>query len=165
MTSFTKLISMVGATIVVALASTTAPAFADSKPCCYNNGQYFTSTPSTCTRYGGQVLPLEYCRGNYQGNYGGYPNNYGGYPNGYGYEEPRRRPAINFSILLGNIVFAYRDGYYDNGRRWHNWRNDAERNWFYHNRRDRFHDMYRDNDRHRGRREWREGRGRDWRHD
>lgn len=31
------------------------------KPCCYNNGQYFNTTPSTCRKYGGQVAPQEYC--------------------------------------------------------------------------------------------------------
>jgi len=31
------------------------------KPCCFNNGQYFNTTPSTCRKYGGQVAPQEYC--------------------------------------------------------------------------------------------------------
>lgn len=32
-----------------------------NKPCCYNNGQYFHTSPSTCRRYGGQTVPYEYC--------------------------------------------------------------------------------------------------------
>ena len=30
--------------------------------------------------------------------------------------------AINF----GNIAFGYRDGYWDNGHTWHNWRNNSD---------------------------------------
>ena len=157
MKSIAKLISLAGATCLAALATTTAPAFAGSKPCCYNNGQYFNSTPSTCNRYGGQVLPQEYCRGNYRDDYGNY-----GYPGYYGYNEPPRRSGVNFQFLLGDIVFAYSDGYYDRYRRWHDWRSDAERNWYYHNRRERYFDMRRDHDRDRYRRDWREGRGRYW---
>lgn len=40
-------------------------ASADSKPCCYNNGEYFQSTPSTCNRYGGRTVPYEYCERQY----------------------------------------------------------------------------------------------------
>jgi hypothetical protein len=35
------------------------------KPCCYNNGQYFNSSPSTCRKYGGQTVPQQYCTGGY----------------------------------------------------------------------------------------------------
>lgn len=45
-----------------------------AKPCCFNNGEYFTSSPSTCRRYGGRVVRYEYCERSYygQGGYGGY---------------------------------------------------------------------------------------------
>src|SRR5262249_24537552 len=36
-----------------------------SKPCCYNRGEYFQSTPSTCQRYGGRTVPFEYCERQY----------------------------------------------------------------------------------------------------
>lgn len=51
----------------------------DSKPCCYNNGEYFQSTPSTCRKYGGQVAPFEYCQRSYY-----QPWNNGGNSYGYG---------------------------------------------------------------------------------
>jgi hypothetical protein len=45
------------------------------KPCCYNRGQYFNSTPKTCRRYGGQTVPQEYCAYAY-GYQGGHGYNY-----------------------------------------------------------------------------------------
>jgi hypothetical protein len=30
------------------------------------------------------------------------------------------------SINFGDVAFGYSDGYWDNGRRWHAWRNDAD---------------------------------------
>lgn len=41
-----------------------------SKPCCYNSGEYFNSTPSTCRRYGGRVVPYEYCERSYYQHFG-----------------------------------------------------------------------------------------------
>ena len=32
--------------------------------------------------------------------------------------------AVSFSI--GNVAFGYRDGYWDNGHTWHNWRNNSD---------------------------------------
>ncbi len=70
-----------------------------------------------------------------------------------------------FSISLGNVVFGYSDGYYDNDRRWHNWRNDGERDWYRQNHSRTYYQMSRDRDNHRNRRDWREGRRDDWRDD
>ncbi len=70
-----------------------------------------------------------------------------------------------FSISLGNVVFGYSDGYYDNNRRWHDWRNEGERAWYQQNHARTYHQMRRDADNHRNRRDWREGRGADWRDD
>lgn len=70
---------------------------------------------------------------------------------------------VDFSISLGNVVFGYEDGYYDNGRRWHSWRNDNERRWYQQNRRQSYHHMSRHRDRDRNRRDWRDGRRDDWR--
>ena len=36
----------------------------------------------------------------------------------------RNDRRADFSVVLGDVVFGYEDGYYDNGRRWHDWRND-----------------------------------------
>jgi hypothetical protein len=144
-------LSLIGATCLGALA-TTAPAQSASKPCCYNNGDYFESSPSTCRRYGGRVVPYEYCGRGYYGDRG-YGPAYGGYDDG----------DATFSIQLGNIVFAYSDGYYDRDRRWHRWRSDRERNWYRQHRRAYYYGYPRSRDRDRARRDWRDGRRNDWR--
>jgi hypothetical protein len=38
-----------------------------SKPCCYNDGDYFYSSPSTCRKYGGRVVQYDYCERQYYG--------------------------------------------------------------------------------------------------
>lgn len=70
---------------------------------------------------------------------------------------------VDFSISLGSVVFAYSDGYYDESRRWHKWRNTNERRWYQQNRRQTYHNMRRNQDRQRSRIDWREGRQQDWR--
>jgi hypothetical protein len=136
------LISLIGASCLVAFASAT-PALADTKPCCRTaSGAYANSTPTTCTRYGGRVVAQRFCQGNYRG--------------------PGRTDA-SFSISLGNVVIAYSDGYYDSNRRWHGWRNDNERNWYQNNHRDRYHGVRHDSDNDRKRRDWRDGKRKDWR--
>ena len=69
----------------------------------------------------------------------------------------------NFSIVLGNVVFGYSDGYYDNRRRWHRWRSNSERNWYRQNHGQTYYQMSRYRDRDRFRRDWRDGRRNDWR--
>jgi hypothetical protein len=144
-----KLISLLGASCIVAFASA-APASADTKPCCFNDGQYFNSTPTTCNRYGGRVVPQEYCDRNY---------------NGYNGRYDKPDASALFEILLGIAVLGYEDGYYDRDRRWHRWRNDNERDWFRQRHRDKYFDVRRDRDRDRNRRDWRNGRRKDWRRD
>ena len=73
------------------------------------------------------------------------------------------RSNIDFTVLLGNVVFAYDDGYYDNNRRWHYWRNVNERNWYMQNHGKTYYHMRRHRDRDHNRRDWREGRSDDWR--
>ena len=68
-----------------------------------------------------------------------------------------------FALTLGDVVFAYSDGYYDNNRRWHKWRNTNERNWYRQNRRDTYFQMTRARDRDQHRRDWYQGRRDDWR--
>jgi hypothetical protein len=38
-----------------------------------------------------------------------------------------------FSFRVGDVAFAYQNGYYDNSRRWHSWRNVRERDWYRNN--------------------------------
>ena len=142
-----KLISLLGASCLVVFSSA-VPASADTKPCCFNDGQFFNSTPSTCNRYGGRVVPQEYCDRNYNG-----------------YNERYSQPDAGdlFARLLVHVVLGYDDGYYDRDRRWHRWRNDRERDWFRQSHRDAYYDMRHDRDRDRYRRDWRNGRRQDWR--
>ncbi len=75
----------------------------------------------------------------------------------------RSTGGITFSIQLGNAVFGYSDGYYDQNRRWHRWRNSQERRWYQSNHRDAFYNMRHDRDNDRNRRDWRSGKRQDWR--
>ena len=63
-----------------------------TKPCCYNNGDYFNSTPSTCRKYGGRVVDYEYCERGYRGSDNG--RSWGGkpccYSNGQFFNATRR---------------------------------------------------------------------------
>lgn len=140
-----SLLSIIGASCLVVFANT-APALADVKPCCRNDGQYFNSSPSTCRKHGGRVVDQRYCQRGYYG-------------------PSQRGSGVNFSITLGNVVFGYSDGYYDQDRRWHGWRNDDERNWYQQNHRDSFFGMNHDGDNDRYRRDWRDGKRKDWRGD
>jgi len=56
----------------------------------------------------------------------------------------RAQVNIGISFHEGDVMYAYRDGWWDHGHRWHPWRSEAERIWW----RDHYHDRY-----------W------DWRHD
>jgi hypothetical protein len=73
------------------------------------------------------------------------------------------RDDTDFNVSLGDVVFGYSDGYYDNERRWHDWSNDDERNWYQQNHRQSYYQMQREQDRDSMRRDWREGRRNDWR--
>jgi hypothetical protein len=61
-------------------------------------------------------------------------------------------PGLSFSV--GDVAYAYADGYWDRFHVWHPWRSDAERIWW----RDHYHDRYWD---------WRHDRDHDmgWHHD
>ena len=71
--------------------------------------------------------------------------------------------GISFSINLGNAVFGYSDGYYDQNRRWHRWHNAQERRWYQSNHSDSFYNLRHDRDNDRNRSDWRSGRSQDWR--
>lgn len=59
----------------------------------------------------------------YRYNNDGY--NYDGYDSGrYGYGRDR---GVNvLSLSLGNVAFAYRDGYWDRRHHWHHWQRDSD---------------------------------------
>jgi hypothetical protein len=89
-----------------------------SKPCCYNNGDYFNSTPKTCNKYGGRVVPYEYCERGYRGQDNG--RSWGGkpccYANGQFFNAGRR----TCQRYGGTLVRQERcDGYY-NDQQWYN---------------------------------------------
>jgi hypothetical protein len=138
-----KLLSLLGASCVVAFAAS-APAEAAAKPCCYyGNGTYRNASVSTCRKNGRQIVEQRFC---YAGAYG-----------------PNRGGDVSFSISLGGVVIAYSDGYYDGSRRWHRWNNDRERDWYRDHHKSQYHHMRRDDDHDRRRRDWRDGRRNDWR--
>ncbi|MFM9863293.1 MAG: hypothetical protein ACKVRO_06775 [Micropepsaceae bacterium] len=97
----------------------------------------------------------QYRRGWWQGHRSDWRN--------YGYgDRGYDRGGVDFSIVLGNAVFAYDDGYYDRDRRWHTWQNDGHRDWYRRNHSRTYYNHRRDFDRDQYRRDWREGRRSDW---
>lgn len=96
-----------------------------SKPCCYNSGEYFQSTPTTCQRYGGRVVPFEYCQRAYNQpwNYNGNNYSYGEKPCCYADGRFFHSSARNCSKFGGRVVAIdycrrnynqpWGDGYYD----------------------------------------------------
>ena len=71
--------------------------------------------------------------------------------------------ALSFSISLGNVGVAYTDGYYDQNRRWHSWRNNQEHNWYRQNHSDSYFPVSHTRDRDPYRSDWRKGKRSDWR--
>ena len=78
----------------------------NSKPCCYNSGEYFQTTPSTCRKYGGQVAPFEYCQRSYYQpwNNGGQNYSYGDKPCCYNDGRFYHSSAKNCSKFGGRVV-------------------------------------------------------------
>jgi hypothetical protein len=73
-----------------------------------------------------------------------------------GSAAPASAQGFNFSFDVGDVRFAYRDGYWDNHHRWHKWHNAAEARAFERMHHDRWNNSYhyrvrnsgwRDNDR------------------
>jgi hypothetical protein len=75
----------------------------------------------------------------------------------------RTTGGISFSFSLGNVVFGYSDGYYDQNRRWHRWKNSRERRAYQSSHSDSYYNLRHDRDHDRNRRDWRNGRSQDWR--
>ena len=67
-----------------------------------------------------------------------------------------------FSITLGNTAFGYNDGYYDQNRRWHRWRNSHERRWYQSNHSDSYFNLRHTRDNDTNRNDWRRGKNQDW---
>jgi hypothetical protein len=55
-------------------------------------------------------------------------------------DNGRHHGNSGVSISFGDVAYGYQDGYWDNGHRWHNWRNRRDR--------DNYRRDYRDNYRH-----------------
>ena len=49
---------------------------------------------------------------------------------GFAATAPAAAQPTSFSFRVGDIAFAYDDGYYDRGHRWHSWRHARERDWY-----------------------------------
>ncbi len=89
---------------------------AAAKPCCYNNGDYFNSTPSTCNKYGGRVVPYEYCERGYRGQDNG--RSWGGKPCCYANGQFFNAGRKTCKRYGGSLVRQERcDGYY-NQQQW-----------------------------------------------
>lgn len=69
-----------------------------------------------------------------------------------------QRDTFSFSFDTGAVRFAYRDGYYDDNRRWHKWRNAREAREYRARYGDRYYNGWRRDYPNRG---WRGDRDRD----
>jgi len=58
---------------------------------------------------------------------------------------PNRGGAV-ISIGFGDVAFAYRDGYWDNGHHWHHWRNNRDYQSYRSQHADNYHDWNHDRD-------------------
>lgn len=57
---------------------------------------------------------------------------------------------LGISLNLGNVAFAYQDGYWDHGHRWHRWQNRNEARHYRAQHRSHYHAWNHDRDRDRG---------------
>ncbi len=68
---------------------------------------------------------------------------------GAGYDGVEYGPGagtIGLSFDIGNIAFAYQDGYWDRGRHWHTWRNDDELRYYRNASGNQYYDWKHDRD-------------------
>ncbi len=59
---------------------------------------------------------------------------------------PSMAQPKGFSFRIGDVAFAYSDGYYDHNRRWHAWHGTRERDWYRTNYRSNYRAMRHDRD-------------------
>ena len=60
---------------------------------------------------------------------------------------PAMAQPMGFSFRVGDVAFAYSNGYYDHRNRWHNWRSVRERDWYRMNYRANYRNWRFDRDR------------------
>jgi hypothetical protein len=65
---------------------------------------------------------------------------------GFAATAPAAAQPTSFSFRVGDIAFAYDDGYYDRGHRWHSWRHARERDSYRAHYRPRYHAYRHDRD-------------------
>ncbi len=65
-------------------------------------------------------------------------------------QDNRDHAASLISVDFGNVAYGYRDGYWDNGHQWHNWRNDSESQSYRSQHADGYHDWNHDRDADKG---------------
>jgi len=58
--------------------------------------------------------------------------------------------SVGISLNLGNVAFAYQDGYWDQGHHWHHWRNRHEAREYRARKHNEYHDWNHDRDHDRG---------------
>ena len=75
---------------------------------------------------------------------------------------PAQARPVSFAITLGDVQFAYVDGYYDSHRRWHTWRNAEQRKWYQQHHRGSYLGVSHSRDNDHNRRDWRNGKRHDW---
>ena len=131
--------------LTILALSVALPSMADAKPCCERYGRTSnSSSAATCRRIGGHVVSQRYCQNR-------------------NYRQDGNDNGVNFSITLGNVQFGYNDGYYDQNRGWHSWKNNGERDWYRQNHRQSYYDVTHDRDGDQNRKDWRDGKRNDWR--
>jgi hypothetical protein len=79
-------------------------------------------------------------RWNNDGDYQAYRNEHRDTYRDYNHD----RDASNVTIGFGNVAFGYRDGYWDNGHRWHHWRHRNDYRGYRDENGSNFHDMNHD---------------------
>ena len=60
---------------------------------------------------------------------------------------PAMAQPAGFSFRVGDVAFAYSNGYYDHRNRWHSWRSMRERDWYRMNYRANYRNWRYDRDR------------------
>jgi hypothetical protein len=68
----------------------------------------------------------------------------------HGRDHGRDRPGSIISLAFGDVAFGYRDGYWDNGHRWHRWNNDRDYQAYRQHKGNNYHDWNHNRDRDNG---------------
>ena len=58
----------------------------------------------------------------------------------------RRLVIRNLSVAFGDVAFGYRDGYWDNGHRWHRWNSNRDYQSYRNHHGNNYHDWNHDRD-------------------